>query len=206
MKTSIWTRLSALGVFVLAMSVVPAAVAQCGLSLKAIKHASFQPRLGGVHLQRASFNRISNYVPSIVGMWHVTFHANTADGQPVDMVIDDALVVWHADNTEIMNSARPPQDGNFCLGVWVQTGRTQYFLNHIPWFNNAFPNGTQNGIGDPVGPTQITETVNLSPDGQHYSGTFALKAYALDKTVIANFTGTVSATRITVTTPATSLY
>ncbi|MGA7927610.1 MAG: hypothetical protein WCA20_16670 [Candidatus Sulfotelmatobacter sp.] len=32
-----------------------------------------------------------------------------------------------------MNSARPAQDGNFCLGVWTRTGKLKYYLNHIPW-------------------------------------------------------------------------
>ncbi|MDE3201537.1 MAG: hypothetical protein KGN79_11525 [Acidobacteriota bacterium] len=207
MKRSVWTKLSAVGASLLAMLLVPGAVAQCGHSLKTVKPATSQLQMGGVHLQRATLNRVNHYVPSIVGMWHVIFTAKTAGGQSIpDTKIDDALAVWHADNTEIMNSARPPQDGNFCLGVWVQTGRTQYFLNHIPWFSNGYPNSTQNGIGDPVGPTQITETVNLSSDGKSYSGTFTLTAYGLDKSVLANFTGVVQGTRINVSTPATSLF
>ncbi len=31
--------------------------------------------------------------------------------------VDNAFVQWHSDGTEIMNSRRPAQDGNFCLGV-----------------------------------------------------------------------------------------
>jgi hypothetical protein len=48
-------------------------------------------------------------------------------------VIDNALVVWHSDYTEIMNSGRPPQDGDFCLGVWEQVGKSKYKLNHFAW-------------------------------------------------------------------------
>ena len=50
----------------------------------------------------------------IVGMWHVTFTAEGNEiGPPDNTPIDNALVTWHSDGTEIMNSARPPQDGNF---------------------------------------------------------------------------------------------
>ena len=98
--------------------------------------------------------RLRGRSPSIVGMWHVIFTAKTSDKNDIpDTVIDDALAVWHPDKTEIMNSIRPPQDGNFCLGVWEQTGRSNYYLNHFPWFSNQFPNDTNNGIGTPVGPT-----------------------------------------------------
>jgi hypothetical protein len=41
-----------------------------------------------------------------VGMWHVTFTGKTLNGSPVDMAIDNALVVSHCDHTEIMNSGR----------------------------------------------------------------------------------------------------
>ena len=45
---------------------------------------------------------------SIVGMWHVTFTAEGNNpGPPDGAPIDNALVTWHADGTELMNSARP---------------------------------------------------------------------------------------------------
>jgi hypothetical protein len=89
-------------------------------------------------------------VPSIVGMWHVIFTAKTSNGKDIpETVVDNALAVWHSDKTEIMNSVRPPQDGNFCLGVWEQTGRNAYYLNHFPWFANEFPNDEQWDRGAP---------------------------------------------------------
>ena len=97
-----------------------------------------------------------------MGMWHVIFTAKTSFGKDIpDTVIDNALAVWHSDKTEIMNSVRAPQDGNFCLGVWEKTGRSTYYLNHFPWFSNEFPNDTNNGIGMPVGPT-------ISPKRSHW--------------------------------------
>src|SRR4029077_12448882 len=54
----------------------------------------------------------------IVGFWKVAFTSkgnepNIPDGAP----IDSGFVQWHSDGTEIMNSGRPPQNGDFCLGV-----------------------------------------------------------------------------------------
>jgi hypothetical protein len=197
---------------VLALTFVPGALAQCGLSTKLIKPANWSPSAGGPHLARTAFDdddHDGHDGQAIVGMWHVLFVAHTQNGEPIPSnaypTIDNALVVWHSDGTEIMNSYRPPQDGNFCLGVWKQTGRRQYFLNHLPWFANQFPNGTNNGIGDPVGPTQITEQVTLSDDGNSYSGTFTLRTYGTDGTPGVWFSGVVSGTRVTTSTTVPGL-
>ena len=185
---------------VLALAMVPSAKAQC-LSTKLVKPSSWQPQVGGAHLMDASDS------PSIVGMWHVVWTANGMNGTPIPgpgVVIDNSVVVWHADGTEIMNSSRPAQDGNFCLGVWKQTGRLSYFLNHIPWQGND-PSGGAGGIGNPTGGAQILEQVTLSPDGNRYSGRFSLTAYDTSGNVEVTFTGTLSATRITVGTKFTDL-
>jgi hypothetical protein len=159
--------------------------------------------MGGVHLMTTGIENS----PSIVGMWHVVFTADSVNGEPIPSpgpVIDNAMAVWHADGTEIMNSSRPAQDGNFCLGVWKQTGRLSYFLNHIPWQGND-PLGGAGGIGNPQGGAQILEQVTLSPDGNHYSGRFSLTAYNTAGNIEVTFTGTLSATRITVGTKYTDL-
>lgn len=200
---------SMLVALVLALAVVPGALAQCGLSIKTVKPASWHPSLGTAHMARVAFDDGDEDGPSIVGMWHVIFVAHSENGQPIPSnaypTIDNALVVWHSDHTEIMNSYRAPQDGNFCLGVWKQTGYRQYYLNHLPWFANQFPNATNNGIGDPIGPTQITESVTLSPDGNSYSGTFTLRSYAVDGTPGVWFKGVVAATRVTTSTTVPGL-
>jgi hypothetical protein len=142
---------------------------------------------------------------SIVGMWHVTLTAKgNAEGPPDGTPLDNALVVWHSDKTEIMNSARPPQDGDFCMGVWEKTGRSSYRLNHFAWLANDTSN--PGGVGNPTGPTQIVEDVVLSRDRNHYAGTFTLDAYDASNTRIAHVTGVIAATRITVNTPETSLF
>ena len=97
-----------------------------------------------------------------------------------------------------MNSGRPAQDGNFCLGVWEKTGKSSYRLNHF-----ALGNDTENapsGIGNPAGPTRILESVFLTPDGNSYTGTFTLNAYSAANVRVAHIVGVISATRITVST------
>jgi hypothetical protein len=187
---------------VLAVAMAPSAIAQC-LSTKLVQPSSWQPQIGGVHLMTTTFGDS----PSIVGMWHVVFTATSMNGESIPSpgaVIDNSVVVWHADGTEIMNSSRPAQDGNFCLGVWKQTGKLSYFLNHIPWQGND-PSGGAGGIGNPEGGAQVLEQVTLSPDGNHYSGRFSLTAYDTSGNISVTFTGTLSATRITVGTKFTDL-
>jgi hypothetical protein len=180
---------------------IPSALAQCGMPTKLAKPAAWHPQVGGAHVLRTAGHE-EEEGPSIVGMWHVTFTAKTSNKNDIpDTVIDNALAVWHSDKTEVMNSVRPPQDGNFCLGVWEQTGRSTYYLSHFPWFSNEFPNDTNNGIGMPVGPTHITETITLASDGNHFSGTFTLDAYdTTGKIDLQSFTGVVTAIRVTTST------
>jgi hypothetical protein len=141
----------------------------------------------------------------IVGMWHVTFTAEGNElGPPDGTPIDNAMVVWHSDGTEIMNSNRPAQDGNFCLGIWAKTGKSKYKLNHMPWAGNDTSNAPS-GIGNPTGAAQLVEEVTLSPDGSHYSGTFTLDAYDTLGNQVAHIVGAVSATRLNVNTKVKDL-
>jgi hypothetical protein len=194
-----------------ALAIMPGAFAQCGLPAKLVKPAGWQPQVRGTQAREAMGGRFDgDFRPSVVGMWHVKFTAETADPAvaPPGAVIDDALVVWHSDGSEIMNSMRPPQDGNFCMGVWQQVGPFKYKLNHFAWFAKGFPNGPGDqgtDIGPSVGPTQITEEITLSSDGLHFTGTFTLTAYDLNNAVMQTFTGTVSGTRITIGTKESDL-
>jgi hypothetical protein len=156
-------------------------------------------------LQPGSLLMIVEDTDPIVGMWHVTFTAQGNVGGPPDGTpIDNALVTWHSDRTELMNSARPAQDGDFCMGVWKRTGRFTYRLNHFAWFANDTANAP-GGIGNPTGPTRILQQVTLDPDGKHYSGTFTLDAYDTSGTQVAHIVGVIAATRITVNTTVPDL-
>jgi len=191
----LWPAMSAL---VLAMMALPLAQAQCGLPGKQVKPSSWSPRNGSPQIMKASFGDDSE--PSIVGMWHVVFTGQTMNGGAYTLAepFDNSVVVWHSDGTEIMNSSRPAQDGNFCMGVWQQTGNRQYFLNHIPWQGN-------DPGGNPEDGAQLLEQVTLSPDGNHYSGRFTFQAYDNHGNPTLMLTGVLTATRITAGTPFGSL-
>jgi hypothetical protein len=147
-------------------------------------------------LLSADFDEGGGREPSIIGMWHVVFTGQSMNDGPYTLPepFDNSVVVWHPDGTEIMNSSRPAQDGNFCLGVWKQTGRREYFLNHIPWQGN-------DPTGSPQGGAQILEKITLSQDGNHYTGTFSFQAYDINGNPTLMITGGLKATRIT---PSTS--
>ena len=209
MRTRNCSLLTVAGALVLALMMVPSALAQCGLNKNYIKPAAWHPQLGSAHFMHAAlFDDDDSDGPSIVGMWHAIFTAHTVNGTaiPPDAypMIDNAFVIAHSDKTEIMESARPPQDGNFCLGVWEKTGGRSYFINHMPWLGNDTANAPS-GIGNPTGGAQITERVIVSEDGKSYSGSFTLVAYNLDGSKAVTFTGVIAATRITTSTSFPSL-
>lgn len=189
----------AVGALLLAIMALPTAQAQCGgLSGKLVKPSNWNPQDGAPQIMKASLGDDSD--PSIVGMWHVVFTGQTMNGGAYTLSepFDNSVVVWHNDGTEIMNSSRPAQDGNFCLGVWEQTGRREYFLNHIPWQGN-------DPSGNPQDGAQLLEQITLSPDGNQYSGRFTFQAYDINGNPTVMITGVLTATRITVSTRFSSL-
>ena len=160
---------------------------------------------GSDGLQFGFLLRISDSSDPIVGMWHVTLTAQGNEvGPPDGTPIDNALVTWHSDGTEIMNSARPPQDGDFCMGIWKKTGKSTYKVNHFAWFSNDTANAPS-GIGNPTGPGRLFEEVTLSPDGKHYTGKFSADAYDTSGNLVAHVVGVIAATRITLDTTVPDL-
>lgn len=209
MKAAYWKWMLAA---VLALTLAPNGSAQCGMPNKLIKPSAWHPLYGGSSLKliRTGYEDFGEREPAIAGMWHVLFTAQTQGEAntpiPGGLVVDNAVVVWNNDGTEIMNSARAAQDGNFCLGVWKHTGERQYLLNHMPWLGNIFdPTAPANTVGPPQAGAQIVEKITLSPDGDSYHGTFTLHAYDTSGNVYASFTGVLSAKRITPETPFSDL-
>jgi hypothetical protein len=122
-----------------ALSVAPKANAECGNApgLKPSASVLRQSWEGGAQFNAASILLVSDHHDDpIVGFWKVAFTAKGNSDIPDGVVIDSALVVWHNDGTEIMNSGRPPQDGNFCMGVWERVGKSKYKLNHFALGND----------------------------------------------------------------------
>jgi hypothetical protein len=207
MKTTFQKTTIALAIIVAGVMLASNANAEClslGIPRATIHRQSWQ-KSGA--FQSGSLLMVSDRDDeSIVGMWHVILTAKgNAEGPPDGTPLDNALAVWHSDKTEIMNSARPPQDGNFCMGVWEKTGRSTYKLNHFAWLGNDIANAPS-GIGNPSGPTHLVQNVILSRDGNHYAGTFVVDVYDTSNNLVAHVTGIVTATRITVNTPESSLF
>ena len=193
-------------VFVSACLLTATATAACGDANKFGGNLHQQSWQGSDPSQPgSSLLTIADNSDPIVGMWHVTFTAQgNENGPPDGTPIDNALATWHNDGTELMNSARPPQDGDFCMGVWKRAGRFTYKLNHFAWFANDTANAPS-GIGNPTGPTQILQQITLSQDGKQYSGTFTLDAYDTTGTQVAHIVGVVAATRININTTVSDL-
>ena len=201
---SLKTRIIALA-FVSVCLLGTTASAACGGANKFGANLHPQSWQGSDALHPGLLLRIADAKDPIVGMWHVTFTAQGNEiGPPDGTPIDNALVTWHSDGTELMNSARPPQDGDFCMGVWKQTGKSTYTLNHFAWFANDTANAP-GGIGNPTGPTRILEEVTLSPDGNQYTGKFTLDAYDTSGVLVAHIVGVIAATRITLNTTVPNL-
>ena len=107
---------------------------------KPIHPSAWHPQFGATspRLLATAFDEFDNQGPLITGMWHAVFTAHTENGVAIPIaagvVIDNAVVVWHSDGTEIMNSARSAQDGSFCLGAWKYTGdRTDPLTTFRGW-------------------------------------------------------------------------
>ena len=180
--------IGALGMLAAAL-LTPNGYAQCGGAR--LGHTSMFIRPGNALLLPAAF--MSDWdTPGIVGFWHQQLISDGTSGPSKGTVVDDDLAQWHSDNTEIQNTKlRTPISGNFCLGVWEQTGPDTFRLNHFP--QTFDPTGTVY-----VGTAQLQEEITVSPDRKTYSGTFTLDQYdPTGTTVLAHLQGKVKGTRIT---------
>jgi hypothetical protein len=133
---------------------------------------------------------------SIVGLWKMQLlsKGNTTHNPsiPDGAMIDFGYTQWHSDGTEILNSGgHAPATGNFCLGVWGQTGFLTFELNHFPIAYDATTGAIANYI-------QLQEQDTLSPSGDSYTGTFTLNIFDTKGNQVDHLTGTVVATRLTV--------
>jgi hypothetical protein len=121
-------------------------------------------------------------IPSIVGLWNVTF---VSGGQTVDQGFDQ----WNLGGTEILNDTPPPATGNVCLGVWAQIGQLSYKLNHPSW--------TFDSAGNLNGTVVIREQVVLDPRGNNFAGAFTYYVYDLNGNLLDRVNGKITGTRIT---------
>jgi hypothetical protein len=204
---------TAASLFALALVFLPNAKAECGGYDKPLAHpSSWQTQHGPALLLRTALDDDHGFGDvSIVGFWHVKFTSDGVTsgipgGIPKGAPVDAGYSEWHSDGTEIMNSGgRAPSTSSFCLGVWQQVGPRQYLLNHFaaswdPTPSADFPNGQL------IGPTSIRELVTLAPNGQSFTGIFTIDNYDESNNLKSHLQGTIAGTRITVSTPPSSIF
>ena len=187
---------AALAVALVGVVLTAAANAACGDVSK--PSTSLQPQSWQeMGVGSASLLQVSENADAIVGFWQVTLTAKGNPGPPDDTVIDKGFSQFHSDGTEILNSSRPPVTQSFCLGVWKRVSPGHYKLNHFPisWDQNS----------NFVGVANLREDIFLSRDGKSFTGTFTIDQYDQLGNTLAHLIGVVSATRITVDTPASSV-
>jgi hypothetical protein len=140
-------------------------------------------------LTMAAASSTANAQP-IVGLWEVTV---TLTGQPVL----NSFETWSSDGTQAETAIKPVLSGNVCLGLWTSLGKQSYGLTHPVY--NFDDTGTANGTS-----ANLMYSVTLSHDKNSFSGNASLTIFdGIDPfdpaaNVLAKFTGTVTAKRITV--------
>jgi len=205
-----------LGALLLTLSLSAPASAQCGGTPQG-HHVSWHPQFRQPGLQLASFTKNDDHwgdEASVVGFWHVKFisdgvSSGLSPAPPAGAEVDAGYSQWHSDGTEIMNSGHfAPNQSNFCLGVWERTGPREYKLNHFatfwdPTMGTVGPAGPE---GELVGPAQIRESITVAPNGETFAGTFTIDQYDEHLNHLIHMQGKITATRITVSTPPSSIF
>jgi hypothetical protein len=144
----------------------------------------------------------------IVGLWSFKYVAegNGSNGPPDGTAVDGGNTLWFADGNEITYSAiRNPTTGATCLGIWKQTGRHTYELNHI---GVSWDSTFTGPFGGSSGPAFIRQSIKLAPDEMSYTGTFEINQLEADgKTRMPGFPikGKIKASRVTMDTTTQTL-
>jgi len=166
-------------------NVLPLAFGQCGSpKLNRSQAIPVMPQAAFSHNGTTSEPSAKSATPgsaSITGLWQINF---LIGGE----VVDTAFDVWHSDGTEFLNDFSNPINGNVCVGAWAQAG-TAYKLKHPSWYFDD--------SGTLLGTEMIHETVQVTPDGNHFGGTFLIDVYDTQGNLLEEFGGTVKASRIT---------
>ena len=178
------------------LSIIAAAASACGTAgacdlrpgAAPAEQAAAAAFAAGIAAQAAGASHAATIAdPPIVGMWRFAFVA--PDGISV---LDWGYQTWHGDGTEITNSGgRPAKNGNFCTGVWRNSGWRSYSLNHwaIQWGHPPdFDENTLDGL------VNVREHVTVGRSGDTLSGTVSLDLYATDGTTLLAHIGDASVT------------
>jgi hypothetical protein len=165
-------------------ALAPSAWAGCGAEL------TKQPATWTTSGSPLGLTRIDYGRPAITGLWSVTL---SGAANPMD---DDwGFSEWNSDGTEIMNSGgHSPASGNFCLGVWAQTGANSYHLNH--WALSYTPSASP-PYGALAVKINLKEDVSLGAGGNTFTGKFTVDVYLPNGTHVGHDGGTITGQRVT---------
>ena len=166
-----------------AAALAPVAFAGCGGA--AAQPASYRAGSNDAQLIRTAFVTPADFQPrGIVGLWSFSFVAGGAQ-------IDWGYTEWHSDGTEITNSGgHSPASGNFCLGVYRQTGPNTFHLKH-------FPLGYDPATGLLAVKVILTEDVTVDRTGNNFAGPFTEDIYdPTGVTLLQHVVGTVTGHRV----------
>ena len=177
MRHTLKASLIGLGALGAVVAAAPAAWAGCGAA--PIHPASYQAGANDPRLIRVNLGD-----HGIVGLWSVSL---VAGGTQIDWGYSE----WHADGTEIMNSGgHTPASGNFCLGVWRQSGPNTYHLKHYPLAYNP-------ATGQLAAKIILTEDVRVDLTGANFTGTFTEDVYdPTGVTLMQHVAGAISGHRV----------
>jgi hypothetical protein len=120
----------------------------------------------------------------MIGLWQVT---DFYQGQVFDQYFD----TWNADGNEFFIDNTNPAADNVCQGIWKQVSVNAFKLKHVSWTFDS--TGTVNGTAI------FHDVVQVSADGNSFTGTENVLIYDLNGVLVAEYDGDVlQATRITV--------
>ena len=139
--------------------------------------ADFHPaQFSDAQLRPAAFTQVVDQAAGdtpIVGLWEFEVRASMDEGpfRQGDL-LDWGLATWHDDGTEIQFSAGRPYDaGDVCMGVWKQTGRAKFHLNHIALGKDLATGASFDGL------TNIRADVTVDRSGNRYTGSYQIIQY-----------------------------
>ncbi|HEY4213661.1 MAG TPA: hypothetical protein VGM84_19440 [Steroidobacteraceae bacterium] len=187
---------------------VALSIAFTGLACTGMAHAACTiPDLirdAAGHLTPATYryNDDDDRQTAIVGLWKFEMLAKSTSSNknpmPDGTLVDFGTQAWHSDGTELLNSGiRNPADGDFCQGVWEQTGPSTFKLNHLPlaWMGGVY-----------LGPVHLTMVVTVDRSRNRFSGWFSETVFQAtttpghefdDNSPIVTITGNITASRMT---------
>src|SRR5215470_5140530 len=179
-RLSEWNHktLPILATVILAISVLlPATAAACNRQLGQTSNVA-SPLMHALPSLTTAVGTSTRSYGSIVGLWNLSY--TTSDNQP----FGDSFDMWHRDGTELESANLNPITGNMCVGVWKKVG-SDIHLHHVGWtFDNS---------GNLIGPFTLDDVVALGNRGHSYSGSFDLKQYDNNGSLLGEVTGTVAA-------------